>query len=75
LEADAQAEAEREISLLGSPLAVDEHDVQGARADLLGRCVRIVGDRLGYEGGRNVMVISVEEKAGFTTLTVLARVE
>lgn len=75
-EADADAEAVRQLSFLGGPLAVDEHVVQGLRHDLLGKAVRLVGVGLGYESpGAVVFVIRVQESdsTDTTTLNVLRK--
>lgn len=75
LKADAEAEAARQSTFLAGPLVVDEHDVQGARKDLIGRTITITGDRLGYEQGRVAFVIGAQEGAGITTLTVITRMQ
>lgn len=76
IEADADAEAVRQLSFLAGPLARDEHVVQGLRHDLLGKTIRITGTGLGYEApGAVVFVLRVEESdaTDMTTLTVLRR--
>lgn len=73
LQADAAAEAANQAAILAGPLAIDEHDVPGARVDLVGRCVTIAADRLGYGAGRACLVVGATEKPGFTTLTVATR--
>ena len=64
LGADAQAEAQRQADLFGKPLMRDQVVVHGLQRDLVGQCVTIVADRLGYAGaGKAVFVIEVEEQA------------
>ena len=73
LEADAEVEAARQAGFLAGPFAVDEHDVLRSQTDCLGRVITIKGDRMGYQNGKDVFVIGVQEGAGITTLTVLVR--
>lgn len=71
---DALTEAARQLEVLGGPLAVDEHVVSGRHIAMLGKSVRVAGDRLGYENGAQVFVIGATEQAnGTTVLTVLKR--
>lgn len=70
--ADGSAEADRQQSFLGQPLAEEVIEIAGEQATLLGTCQRIVCDRAGYADGPAVLVIGVEEQDGGTTkLTVL----
>lgn len=75
LKADAQAEATYQAQFLAGPIARDTVLVKGLRADLIGRLVTIVGDRLGYEDGADVFVIGAKEsdRVQTTSLTVLKR--
>lgn len=75
LKADADAEAARQAAFLGGPLAIDDHLVDGQRADLLGKAVTITSARLGYGAGASVFVIVVAEAddQNLTTLTVLRK--
>lgn len=72
---DAQTEADYQAAFLSGPLAKDQVVVPGYRVDLIGQCLTITGDRLGYSGGADVFVIGAEESDGknVTTLTVLKR--
>lgn len=73
--AAAQAMAQFFAELLGAPLVQDRAIVPGERRDLLGRCLRLSADQLGYAaGGEIVIVVGVAEQAnGTTELTVLRR--
>lgn len=76
LQADAQVEAARQAAFLAGPTAVDLHIVKGARRDLVGKVVTMLGDRLGYSSaGTNVYVIGADETKtpGMTELSVLKR--
>lgn len=75
LKADAQALATAQAQFLAGPLARDRVVVKGARKDLVGRLVTLVGDRLGYDVGPSVFVIGAQEadQGGTTELTVLKR--
>lgn len=73
--ADAQTEATAQATFLAGPLVRDKILVTGLRRDLMGRIVRVNGDRLGYEAGADVLVIGTQESdaARTTILTVLKR--
>lgn len=71
LRQDAVDEANRQISFLRGPLARDRVTVAGARRNLLGRTVRVFGDRLGYEAGAIGLIIGIDEGASETVLTVI----
>lgn len=75
LKEDAQTEAIRQAEFLAGPIARDKHIVRGAQADLIGKLIVIVGDRLGYENGALAFVIGAAEAegGGSTALTVLKR--
>lgn len=77
VEADAMAEAARQIAFLGGngPLAIEEHELTGEWAAYLGRIVTLTIDRLGYDNGLSVFVIGVQDNraAGTSTLTVIRR--
>ena len=73
LEADASAEAARQLGFLAGPLAIDEHLVSGDQAGLIGQTVLLAGDRLGYEAEAVAFVIGAVESDGLTVLTVLRR--
>jgi len=72
---DADAEAVRQAQFLAGPIARDTHVVIGARSDLIGRVVRIIGPKLGYDDGVDVFVVAAVESEtnGTTALTVLKR--
>lgn len=78
-DADAQAEAGRQLQFLGGPLVQDEHKVPGLRHDLIGKRVRLktyAAHSLGYDGaGALAFVIGAveSEDSDTTTLTVLRR--
>lgn len=75
-EADATAEAGRQIAFLGPTKVVDDHVVHGHRRDLIGCLVTLAIDKLGYDAGVNCFVIGADESQvpGCTVLTVLRRV-
>lgn len=68
---DAIAEANRQALFLAGPLVRDRVTVPGARRDLVGRVVRITGDRLGYDVARICLVLGADEGAADTVLTVI----
>lgn len=76
-EADATAEAARQIAFLGGngPLAIEEHELVGEWAGFLGRIITLTIDRLGYDAGLNVFVIGAQDNraAGTSTVTVIRR--
>ncbi|MCH4893373.1 hypothetical protein GO308_09655 [Sphingomonas sp. SFZ2018-12] len=74
-QADAQAEADRQLAFLAAPRSIERIEVPGNRADLLGRAVTIAAKGGGYDAGVAVFVIGVEELAEVdrTILTVLRR--
>lgn len=51
LQADAEAEAARQIAFLGGPLVEDEHQLIGTWRDRLGQTISIEGLHLGYFDG------------------------
>lgn len=71
MRADAEAEAARQLAFLAGPLVLDQHVVDGLRADLIGRVVTLEGDTLDYQAGVAGFVVSVQEGEGVTTLGVL----
>ena len=71
LRADAAAEADRQLAFLAGPLVRDRVLVAGARRDLVGRVIEVVGDRLGYQQARRVFVIGAEEGVAETVLTIV----
>jgi hypothetical protein len=75
LEADAAAEAARQLAIMKGSVAFERHDIKGLRADLIGKPVTITCDRLGYDAGLTVFVIDAEERKGTerTDLIVLRR--
>ncbi len=68
---DAAAECTRQAALLAGPLVRDRVRVTGARCGLVGRAIRIAGDRLGYDAAPIVLVIAAEEQEAETVLTVI----
>ena len=72
--AAAEAEAARQIAVLGGVLVEDRHVVAGARRDLIGKCITLQGDQLGYDAGVAVFVIDADEQEdNLTALHVLRR--
>lgn len=76
-EADAAAEAARQIAFLGGngPLAIEEHELVGEWASYLGRIITLTIDRLGYDAGLAVFVIGAQDNraTGTSTVTVIRR--
>lgn len=76
-EADAAAEAARQIAFLGGngPLAIEEHELVGEWATYLGQIITLTIDRLGYDAGLNVFVIGAQDdrSAGTSIVTVIRR--
>lgn len=73
-EADAQAQADRELAFFGrGPFAVEVHRVTGEWGDAIGRVVTLTIDQLGYDPGLDVWVLEVDadRATGLTQLTVL----
>lgn len=75
LKADAEAEADRQLSFFArGPFATEAHVVTGTDWQAsLGRVVTFVNERLGYAGGLDVLVTGVEidRATGMSTITVL----
>lgn len=73
--ADAVAEAARQISFLGGPLVADEHMLSGEFRQHIGQVITISGDRLGYEQGSDVFVLTAEDDlaTGLSKVIVLRR--
>lgn len=72
---NAQAEAARQIAILGFTIAIDEHLIDGQRMDLLGLPVTLTAPYLEYDAGATVFVIGAEENDDDTTrLTVVRRI-
>lgn len=76
-QADADAMADFQAAFLAGPLMQDKALIPGLRSDLVGKCITLKGDRLGYEvaGGVNVFVIgaSENEDGNTTVITVLKK--
>jgi len=72
---DAEAEAARQLAFLGGPLVVDEHTLRGEWRHCLGQVITITGNRLGYDAGVDVFVVSVSDDlaTGLSTVTVIRR--
>jgi hypothetical protein len=72
--AAADAENARQIAFVGGPNATDRHIVSGQRRDLLGKCVTLKHENLGYSAGKACFVLEVSELEDDTTaLTVLRK--
>lgn len=73
--ADAEAEADRQLTFFArGPFATEIHSVVGVDwQQSLGRVVTFQNERLGYEGGLDVLVIGVEidQAAGTSDVTVV----
>ncbi len=74
-QADAEAEAVRQLAFLAGPLVPEEHLLAGPWAAYLGQVITLTGDRLGYAAGVDVFVIGVvdDRAAGTSRVTVLRR--
>ena len=75
-QADAAAMAVTQAAFMAGPLPQDKAIIPGLRSDLIGKCITLKGDRLGYEaGGVPVFVIgaSENEQSNTTTITVLKK--
>lgn len=75
LKADAEAEADRQLAFMGGPLVEDEHQLRGEWAGYLGQVITLTINKLGYDAGRDVFVIGVEDEraTGMSRVTVLRR--
>ena len=73
--AGARAEADRLAAFFGRPIVRDRAVVDGRARRLIGRCIRLVSDDLGYGApGRVVLVVGVAEQDNNTSvLTILRR--
>lgn len=73
--ADAETEGDRQLAFLGGPHAIEEHELVGAWAGYLGRVITLTIDKLGYEAGLDVFVLSAADNhaTGLSTVTVLRR--
>lgn len=73
--ADAETEAARQLAFLGGPLVEDEHLLIGEWGGYLGQVITLSIDKLGYDAGIDVFVISVEDdrSAGTSRVKVLRR--
>lgn len=74
-EADAKAEARRQLDFLGGPLALDEHQLPGRWGWALGTVITVTAERLNYEHGCDVFVLAANDDlaAGTSTVSVLRR--
>lgn len=76
-QADAIAEAARQLAFMGWPLAEDQHllPLGAGWSQFLGQVITLTGNGLGYEAGLDVFLISAEDdhSAGMSTLVVLRR--
>ena len=73
LEADAIAEAARQVAFLSGPLVEDIVSIPGARRDLMCKTITVFCDKLGYEAGVNGFVVGYAEQDGFTELNIVRR--
>ena len=71
--AAADSEAARQIAILGGPLALDRHVVKGQRRDLVGKCITLTHDLLGYSAGEPVFVVSADERDDNLTILEVVR--
>ena len=75
-QADAAAEAARQLTFLGVALAVEKLLVRGWHANLIGQSRRVAANADGYAGTPPVFIIGADEQeGGVTVLTVLRKVE
>lgn len=72
---DAEAETARQLAFLGGPLVEDEHLLVGEWAAYLGQVITLTIDKLGYDAGVDVFLISAEDdrSAGTSRIKVLRR--
>jgi hypothetical protein len=68
--ADAAAEAARQLAFLGGPLVEDEHLLVGQWAPYLGQVIILTIDQLGYDAGVAVFVIGVQDDRASDTSRV-----
>jgi hypothetical protein len=68
--ADAAAEAARQLAFLGGPLVEDEHLLVGQWAPYLGQVITLTIDQLGYDAGVAVFVIGVQDDRASDTSRV-----
>lgn len=75
LQADADAEAARQLAFFAVPTAIEKVDVPGDRADAVGKLMEVTAFGGGYADGITVFVIAASpvSDARRTTLTVLRR--
>ncbi|SES01435.1 hypothetical protein [Sphingobium sp. YR768] len=73
--ADAETEANRQLTLFGAPMVLEVLQVDGLRIDLIGKPVTLRASRTGYANGANVFVIGAREveQVERTNLTVLRK--
>lgn len=73
--ADAEAEANRQLTLFGAPMVVEILQVPGLRVDLIAKPVTLKASRSGYTTGVTVFVLGAKEieKIERTNLTVLRK--
>lgn len=76
-QADAQAEAQRQIAFLGGdgPLVIEEHELPGQWQPYQGQVITLTIDRLGYDDGLDVFLLGAQDNraTGLSTLTVIRR--
>lgn len=78
VQADAEAEGDRQLAFMAAPLVEDVHElpiVVGGWRQYLGQVITLTIAELGYEAGADVFLIGAEDNhaAGISTLTVLKR--
>ena len=71
--AAADSELARQIAVLGGPLALDRHVVKGQRRDLVGQCITLTNELLGYTPGAPAFVISADEQDDNLTILEVVR--
>jgi hypothetical protein len=74
LRAAAVAAGSAQADFLKGPNVKDLLAVRGARRDLIGRCIALTGDRMGYSNvGRAAFVLGAEELDNGTTILAVLR--
>lgn len=74
-QADAEAEATRQLAFMGGPLVIDVHTLRGEWRKYRGQVITITGDKLGYDAGINVFVLAAADSlaTGLSTVSVLRK--
>jgi hypothetical protein len=73
--ADADAEAVRQRTFMGVPMAREVHAIKGRFAPYIGKVITITVERLGYDAGVQVFVLGAQDDlaTGLSQVTVLRK--